>query len=106
MSRCGQRESSPGWAPTWAWALGGHSPWDDVGLWLLYQNPLLLLCLKGSFPFVLSSQEDGADDKGHLCVTHAYRVLGSGKRFSLLGASSLFCFVLFLTPRIRKLVLN
>lgn len=86
---------TPGWPPTWAWASGRGSPWGHVGLWLLYQNPLLLLCPKGSFPFILSSQEDEGNSKDHLCLTHAYRVLFSEKRFTILGVSSLFLFFVF-----------
>ena len=85
MSRLRLREPGPGWAPTW-W-----SPWDHVGLPLLYQNPSLL-CLKGSFPFILSSQKDEGNSKDHLCLTHAYSVLFSEKRFTILGISCLFVF--------------
>lgn len=104
MSGQRQRESRPGWHPTWAWASGRASPWGHVGLWLLYQNPLLLLCPKGSFPFILSSQEDEGNSKDHLCLTHAYRVLFSEKRFTILGVSSLFLFFSQLLG-IRTLVL-
>ena len=82
--------------PSLGLSLASWSPWDRVGLWLLNQECLLLLGPEGFFPFSLSSGEGGGDSRDHLCFSHAYRVLFSGKRFTISGVSSvLLCFFFF-----------
>ena len=74
--------------PSLGLGLAGWSLWDRVGLWLLNQECLLFLGPKGFFLFILSSGEGGGDSRDHLCFSHAYRVLFSGKRFTVSGLSS------------------
>lgn len=83
--------------------LSSWSPWDHVGLWLLYQNPLLLLCPQESSPSILRSQEDRGDSQDHLRLSRAIRLVFSGTRFTLARLSSL---LLFFSLGTRKLIFN
>ena len=83
--------------------LSSWSPWDHVGLWLLYQNPLLLLCPQESSPSIPRSQEDRGDSQDHLRLSRAIRLVFSGTRFTLARLSSL---LLFFSLGTRKLIFN